>query len=150
DGETPLLAEELAQWALPQLSTVIEEGRLLFEFVDAHAHLEAIGLLPAYLNEGYLVIPQENGPLLVLQYTVSALTGNDGRYRTLRTRSVDAELAPLMPPSAWKEALADVDPDLPTPAAYHLDVDMFFPMQETLLPIAKRKLLRMLSTWGEA
>src|SRR5690606_40216751 len=36
DDEPPLLAEDLARWALPLLADVIEEGRTLFERSEEH------------------------------------------------------------------------------------------------------------------
>lgn len=150
DGEAPLLAEDLAHWALPQLTKVIEEGRTLFEFVDEHAALEAVGVVPAYQDEGYLILPDEAGNLFVLRYTMSALTGEDGKYRSLRTRPVAADLPPLAPPRTWKVRLVERYPDLPRPATFRLDADVAFPLEATMLPIAKRKLLRMISDRGEA
>ncbi len=149
-GEMPLLAEDLARWALPQLTDVIEEGRTLFEFVDEHAELAAVGVVPAYQDEGYLLLPDEAGRIFVLRYTMSALTGEDGKYRSLRTKPVAADLPPLEPPRSWKERLVERFPDLPTPATFHLNADVAFPMEATMLPIAKRKLLRMISDMGEA
>lgn len=150
EGEAPLLAEDLAQWALPHLTEVIEEGRTLFEFVDEHARLETVGVVPAYQDEGYLILPDEAGSVFVLRYTVSALTGEDGKYRSLRTKHVAAELPPLAPPGAWKARLVECYPDLPAPATFCLDADVVFPMEATMLPIAKRKLLRMISDRDEA
>ncbi len=150
DGEAPLLAEDLAHWALPLLTEAIEEGRTLFEFVDEHARLAAVGVVPAYQDEGYLILPYEDSDLLVLRYTMSPLTGEDGKYRSLRTKPVSAELPPLAPPRTWKARLVERFPDLPTPATFQLNAELAFPLEETMLPIAKRKLLRMISDRGEA
>ena len=152
DDEPPLLAEDLAPWALPLLTDVIEEGRTLFEFVDEHADLAAVGLLPSYQQEGYLLVPDGDagGGFLALRYAVSVLTDESGRYRSLRTRIVEAEVPPLAPPSVWKEFLTAAFPDLPAPATFRLDSDVAFPVEETMLPVAKRKLLRLVADRGEA
>jgi hypothetical protein len=145
----PLLALDLARWTLPHLDGTIEEGKTLYEFVDAHATLRAVGLVPAYQDEGFLLLPEPEGGWLALRYAVSALTGTDGPYRALRTAPVDVDLPPLAPPSAWKAALMAACPDLPAPAAFCLETDVAFPVEETVLPVAKRKLLRLV-TAGEA
>ena len=36
--------------------------------------------------------------------------------------------------------------ELPNPAVYAVETDLSFPMEETLLPIAKRSLVRYIST----
>jgi hypothetical protein len=152
DEDPPLLAEGLARWALPLLTDVLDEGRTLFEFVDEHAALAAIGLLPPYQQEGYLLVPDGDGAggLLALRYAVSVLADESGRYRSLRTTPVVADLPPLAPPLAWKEALMAAFPDLPAPATFRLDTDVPFPVEETVLPVAKRKLLRLITDRGEA
>src|SRR5690606_20084917 len=150
DDEPPLLAEDLARWALPLLADVIEEGRTLFEFVDEHAALAAVGLLPSYQQAGSLLVPGADGGILALRYAVSVLTDESGRYRSLRTRPGEADVSPLAPPSVWKEALVAAFPDLPAPATFRLDTDVPFPVEETMLPVAKRKLLRLITDRGEA
>lgn len=146
----PLLALELARWALPLVDAVIEEGRTLYEFVDAHAALEAVGLVPAYQREGFLLVPEPAGGWLALRYAIGALTGAGGPYRALWTSPVDVDLDPLAPPAVWKEALVAACPELPTPAAFRVETDVPFPVEETVLPVAKRKLLRLVAAQGEA
>jgi hypothetical protein len=143
------LALDLARWALPRLDVVIDEGRTLFEFVDSHAALAAVGLVPTYQAEGFLLLPDAGGGWRALRYAVSALAGDDGAYRALRTVPVPVSLPILAPPAAWKQALADACADLPTPATFQVVTDVAFPIEETVLPVAKRKLLRMV-TYGEA
>jgi hypothetical protein len=150
DEDPPLLAEGLARWALPLLTDVLDEGRTVFEFVDEHAALAAVGLLPPYQREGYLLVADGEGGLLALRYAVSVLTDESGRYRSLRTTPVAADLPPLAPPLAWKAALTAAFPDLPAPATFRLDTDVPFPVEETVLPVAKRKLLRLVADRGEA
>lgn len=150
ENEPPLLAADLALWALPILTEAVEEGKTLFEFVDDHAALEVVGLLPSYQAEGYLLVPDGDGGLVALRYAVSVLADEHSRYRSLRTSAVPVRLSPLAPPRAWKEALIEADPDLPNPATYRLDTDLLFPVEETMLPIAKRKLLRLVTDHGEA
>ncbi|MFN3595669.1 MAG: hypothetical protein ACK41D_00185 [Rubricoccaceae bacterium] len=150
EAAPPLLAEDLAAWALPLLADAIEEGRTLFEFVDQHAALAAVGLVPAYRAEGFLLVPDEQGSVCALRYRVSALTGHDGAYRSLRTAPVEADLPPLAPPDLWKRALVEACPDLPAPATFVVESDVPFPLDETMLPVAKRKLLALVAPRGEA
>lgn len=149
-GPPAPLAVELARWAMPRIVEAIEEGRALYEFAAEHAALAAVGLVPPYRDEGYLVFQGESTSVRALRYRISALTGRDGRYRSLRTVPVDVALDPLAPPQTWKAALAATSPDLPAPATFRLDADFDLPLDETLLPVAKRKLLGLVQSWGEA
>lgn len=143
------LAVGLARWALPQVEAAIEEGRTLYEFAAEQAALRAVGLMPTYRDEGFLLV-QDATAVRVLRYHVSPLAGPDGRYRALRTSRLDTQLDPLASPSAWKAVLAEAAPDLAAPATFHLDAEVDLPVEATLVPVAKRKLLGLVGTWGEA
>ena len=143
------VAVDLARWAMPRVEAAIVEGRTVYEFAAEHAALEAVGIVPGYRDEGFLLV--DGGPSVhVLRYQVSPLASTDGRYRALRTTPVDAGLDPLAPPHTWKAALADLAPDLAAPAAFRLQTDLDLPVEETLVPVAKRKLLGLVQSWGHA
>jgi hypothetical protein len=59
-------------------------------------------------------------------------------------------LDPLAPPPSWKAALAAAAPDLAAPAAFRLRTDLPLPVEETLVPLARAKLLAAVGTRGEA
>lgn len=144
--ERPLLAESLARWTLPLLGRMIEEGRALFEFVDEHAELSAVGIVPAYQDEGYLLVPAERR-LRVLRYSMALYEEPDGRYRALRTTQVEEALI-TEPPASLKQRLVQAHPDLPNPATYRVQTQIDFPVEATLLPVAKRKLMHYLAMGG--
>lgn len=148
-GKSPvpdLLAEGLARWALPRLADLIDDGRALFEFVDEHAEVRAIGIVPSYQDEGYLIIPAPRY-IRVLRYAMSLYEEPDGRYRSLRTVDV-SEAPPGASLLELKRRLVAVHPDLPNPATYCVDTELDFPIEATLLPVAKRKLLQYLAMGG--
>ncbi len=145
--------EELLRWALPHIQEAIEVGRTIFEFVDDNMELEEVGIVPSYLKEGYLLIPDRRMmELHVLRYEFSVLVGVDERYQSLKTTHfksiprgrVDA------PPATIKLDLVTENRDLPNPATYHFLTQLDFPFSDTLLPVAKRKLIRYLNSRGLA
>lgn len=139
--------EELIQWALPHVKSAIEEGKTIFEFVEDHLHMEEVGIVPSYVQEGYLLVPdRENDQLHVLQYNLSIFTGTEERYRSLRTSHVKsfAQRSIRQSPQTIKLLLMDEHKDLPNPATYSFDSDIAFPYESTVLPVAKRKLMRYL------
>ncbi|HEX7071450.1 MAG TPA: hypothetical protein VF190_11620 [Rhodothermales bacterium] len=140
--------EDLIQWALPLIREAIEEGRTIFEFVDEHLVLEEVGIVPPYVQEGYFIVPDRMGSRLhVLQYSLSIFTKADERFRTLRTTTVKTveQWSIALSPSAIKLDLLREKRDLPNPATFVVDFALDFPYEDTVLPVAKRKLLRHLS-----
>jgi hypothetical protein len=144
----------LIRWALPRLEDTIEEGRALFEFVDENYEMEEVGLVPSYLQEGYLLVPARAAQELhIFRYTLSIFTEADERYRSLRTEHVKTMPQGRVDPSpqAVKLDLVEERRDLPNPATYFFETQLDFPFEETMLPVAKRKLMRYLSRQeGEA
>lgn len=147
DGAPALLAEDLAEWSLPMLDAAIEEGRALYDFADEHATLAPVGLVPRYQQEGFLIVSTDDA-VAALRYHASVLAGPDGRRLSLRTRALEAPLAPDAPPADWKAQLAPLADDLPAPAAFHVHADLDLPLGATLVPLAKRRLLA--AVHGEA
>ena len=153
DQDQMMVVEELIQWALPHIKDAIDEGKTIFEFVEENLFLEQVGIVPSYVQEGYLFVPdRENGELHVLQYNLSIFVGVQERYRSLRTSHVRSiPVQSVVPsPQTIKMSLMEERRDLPNPATYNFSSDLDFPYESTMLPVAKRKLMRYLFTDGHA
>ncbi|WP_456425594.1 hypothetical protein [Rhodocaloribacter sp.] len=145
------LIEDLIQWALPLIQDAIEEGRTIFEFVEDHLYLEEVGLVPSYVEEGYLLVPDRRSRCLyILQYNLSIFTSAEERFRSLKTthvKTIEYEGIAVAPQVVKLDLLAERR-ELPNPATYFIETVLDFPYEPTVLPIAKRKLLRHLSLPG--
>ncbi len=138
---------EIITWALPIIRKTIDEGRTIFEFVDGHLVLEEVGILPSYVEEGYLLLPDsKKNTIEVVQYELSIFAHVEERYRTLKTTHVRTiEMGGVVPsPSSIKLDLVFSNRALPNPATYSVHADIEFPYESTILPIAKRKLMQRL------
>lgn len=148
------LIEDVIEWALPLIKDAIDEGRTIFEFVEDHLHMEEVGIVPSYVQEGYLFVPDhDTNQIHILQYCLSIFTGAKERYRSLRTSHVKSvDRRPLYTsPQRLKLSLMEERRDLPNPATYAFDFELDFPYEATVLPVAKRKLMRYLfSEEGQA
>jgi hypothetical protein len=138
---------ELIRWTLPLLRDAIEEGTALFDFVEENITLTNVGLLPMYTSEGYVLIPEHRSCTMhVLRYTTTQLIEQGDRYRSLRTN----EVLCLQFRGVWsaseaiKQHLVAQYPDLPNPATFTCETELDFPYAETILPVAKRKLMQLL------
>lgn len=140
--------EDLIRWALPHLQQAIEEGRTIYEFVEEHLELEEVGIVPSYVEEGYLFVPdRQTHSLHILQYSLSVFTDAGERYRSLKTVHVKSVFRRNITPSpqSLKLELLSEKRDLPNPATYAFESELDFPFDATMLPVAKRKLIRYLS-----
>ncbi|PEN14032.1 hypothetical protein CRI94_08275 [Longibacter salinarum] len=148
DGDDMSVVADLIEWALPYVQDTLNEGKSVFEFVDEQLEVETVGIVPSYLKEGYLMVPDRTDhEFRVFRYTMSIVHDEGEKARMLRTtlcRSVSCEdVEPH--PSTIKLELVKERRDLPNPATYFFDSGVPFPYEETMLPVVKRRLLRHLT-----
>lgn len=145
------IVEDLIRWSLPHVRNTVDEGRMVFEFVEENIHMEEVGILPSYVEEGYLIMPDSRQHQThVLQYSLSVFTCTDERYRTLKTthiKSIPRYGVHRSPQSIKLELLAE-NRALPNPATYFFATDLDFPFDQTIFPVAKRKLIQYLAIQG--
>ncbi|MER3523397.1 MAG: hypothetical protein C4326_04850 [Ignavibacteria bacterium] len=137
-------AAELILWALPKIQQAIDEGVSIYNFVDEHMKIEQVGILPMYREEGYWFVPEHRAALLhLLRYELSLFTSANERYRRLKTVNIGEIEQRFIhrSPESIKLQLIEQYRDLPNPATYVCETDVDFPYNETILPIAKRKLM---------
>lgn len=137
----------LIMWALPSLKLLVEEGTAMFDFVSQHMSLDIVGIMPIYKDEGYVMIPDLRTQIFhILRYELSLFTAEQEQYRAMRTIEVETRDVRHVQeaPESIKLELVRGHRDLPNPATYICDTDLDFPFEETILPVAKRKLMRHL------
>ena len=143
--------EDLVRWTMPYLQAAIDEGRTVFEFVEENLHMEEVGILPSYVEEGYLMLPDRlDRKLHVFQYTLSVFTRTEERFRSLKTTYIKsiAQGGIHLSPQSIKLDLLSENRALPNPATYCFSTDLDFPFESTVLPVAKRKLMQYLARQG--
>lgn len=150
-SETPEFRKvmDLVAWALARVRQAVDEGTGIFDFVDRHVSIGEVGILPAYREEGFWFVPDLKASLVhILRYEVSIYSASKERFRSLKTTDLGSihEGAVRRPPETLKLELLKKYRDLPNPATYMCDVDIDFPFAETLLPVAKRKLMARLAS----
>lgn len=140
---------DFIRWAMPEIKNSIVEGKAIFDFVDENITLTEVGVMPLYKDEGYFMIPDLKHDLLkIYKFEMSLFSTPDNPLRTLKSKLVD--LISLKAPEAnspldLKHSLIEKYPELPNPATYYFESSIDFPFVETILPVAKRKLVRKLA-----
>jgi hypothetical protein len=84
---------------------------------------------------------------LVYEYQITIFEGKDDKYRGINVQLVDKYEANLVnTPESVKLSLIRKYRNLPNPAVYFVQSDITFPLEPTLLPVAKRSLVKYIST----
>lgn len=141
-----LYLEELINRALPHLNATMAEGKSLFDLIDSKVEFTPIGVQPLHMGEGYLLVTHGsagNRELLAFRYTQSRIQRNGDAFLELSLECRESRrLARLETLESIKWGLIRKHRDLPQPATFHAHTEWEVPIQPTLLPIARRRLLQ--------
>ncbi len=137
----------IIEFAIPQIKESLDEGSLIYEYVESHCELAPIGVTPLYAHEGYLFVTQPpEDETTIYRYQLSIYEERQEQLRSLNTRYIEtAQKSPFEPYESLKINLTRRFSDLPNPAAYVVISRLRIPFTATLMPVAKRLLVKHLS-----
>lgn len=141
--------DSLIQRALPHLSLAIEEGKTLYDLIENQLRFTPVGIQPLRMEEGYLILTigkPKGRSLRAYRFHKSRILRGGEAYLHLQLECVEERTASHCEPAeSIKWSLIGRHRDLPQPATFHAHVDWAVPLQHTLLPIARRRLLQELT-----
>ncbi|HEY8897242.1 MAG TPA: hypothetical protein VIM79_20605 [Niastella sp.] len=147
DDELMQELEEILNFSADKLKTAISSGTEIYEFVEDKLNIFPVGLIPLDTNEGYFFLSEGTGrQTLVYQYRLSFFEKHDEKYRAIRTEYVNEWERNIV--NSYENIKAELlrnKKDMPNPAVYSIETELSFPVSETLLPVAKRSLVRYIS-----
>ncbi|MGN6417307.1 MAG: hypothetical protein ACTHMC_07440 [Pseudobacter sp.] len=148
DDEMMQELEDIINYSADEIKTTISSGTAIYEFVEEKLTIFPVGLVPLDSNEGYFFLSEGSyRNTRVYQYKLSIFEKHDEKFRAIRTEFLDQWTRNIANSyENIKSELLKLRRDLPNPAVYSIETDLSFPYDETLLPVAKRRLVRYLST----
>jgi len=106
--------------------------------------------MPLENKEGYFFLCEgQTKNTWVYQYRLSMFEKHDAKYRSIKTEFIDVWQRNYV--NTYQNIKAELlknKTELPNPAVYAVETDMSFPIEETLLPVAKRSLVRYITTYS--
>jgi len=147
DDELMQELEEIINFAADKIKNTISSGTELYEFVENKLNIFPVGIVPLEVNEGYFFLSGANKETRVYQYQLSFFSKQDEKYRSIKTEHIDTWSKSLVNTyENIKGELIRRKRELPNPAVYCIETGLSFPVEETLLPIAKRSFVRYISS----
>lgn len=147
DDELMQELEDIINYSASHMKDTISSGTEIYEFVEGNLNIFPVGIIPLDINEGYFFL-SEGGrrQTKVYQYRLSIFEKHDEKYRSIKTEFIDEwERNIVNTYENIKSELLRHKKDLPNPAVYSIETELTFPVDETLLPVAKRTLVRYIS-----
>lgn len=152
DDELMQEIEQIVQFASMRMKMAITDGTDLYDYVEHKLSITPVGVLPLEVDNGYFFLCDGYGrDIRVYQYKLSIIEKSDDRYRALRSQYVSSwERNFTNTYESIKVELMRQQPQPVPPAVYSIETPLTFPVEETLLPIAKRSLVRRIAQWNSA
>lgn len=137
----------IVEYSLPKMKSGLEQGRDRYDGIEAAINFAPIGILPLYKNEGYLLLKSgQVADTRVYQYHITLFEGSTEKYRGISTTYIgNYPHGMVYTFENIKKELVKSRKELPNPATYLVESANLLPEQETLLPIAKRLLVRRIA-----
>jgi hypothetical protein len=147
DDELMQELENIIHYSASRIKKMISNGTEIYEFVEDKISINPIGLIPLDTKEGYFFLSSGNvKSTRVYHYRLSIFEKHDEKYRSIKTRFMDHWVRSFT--STYEHIKSELirhHRDLPNPAVYSIETELNFPVEETLLPVAKRRLVRFIS-----
>jgi hypothetical protein len=139
--------EAIINYSADEMKTTISNGTEIYEFVEEKLTISPIGIMPIDTQEGYFFLSAGNTKsTYVYQYRLSFFEKHDEKFRSIKTNYVELMHRSMVNTyESLKSELIRNRSELPNPAVYSIETGLSFPVEETLLPIAKRCLVKYIS-----
>jgi hypothetical protein len=148
DNEVMQELEEIINYSAGEMKSTISCGAEIYEFVEDKMSISPIGIIPLDVQEGYFFLSAGNSKSTrVYQYRLSIFEKHDERFRSIRTAFIESLQRTMV--NTYENIKTDLirsRTELPNPAVYSIETELNFPVDETLLPIAKRRLVKYITT----
>jgi hypothetical protein len=139
--------ESIISFALPEFKNSLDEGAQIYEYVESNCEISPVGLASLYAHEGYLFLSQPpEKETNVYRYQLTFFEGSTESMRGIHMkylRTTERTLANTY--EHMKLQLIREFNSLPNPSVYLVHSKMRFPYIQTLMPVAKRLLIKQLS-----
>lgn len=146
DDQLMKYIEDLLDFSIPEIRKRLDEGKEIYDFIENEITLTPIGILPVYKDEGYLFIRAEGSKVDVHEYSVKLFTHEHNQFRSIHTSFITSYTYNLI--NSFENIKIDLIrkiKKLPNPAVFAVETPYNYPLQETIIPIARRMLVKHVS-----
>jgi hypothetical protein len=148
DDELMQELEEIIHFSAGKIKSTIHNGTEIYEFVEEKINIAPVGIIPLDTQEGYFFLSSGKVDTTdVYYYRLSFFEKHDAKYRSIKTSFIDHWNRGIS--STYEHIKSELirhRRELPNPAVYSIETDLSFPVDETLLPVAKRSLVKFISS----
>lgn len=144
DDEVSRELDDIIIYSIDKMQDAMRAGKEIYEIVEGNMEIIPIGITSLYQNEGYMFIDHTGHKTLhIYRYKITVFERSADKYRAIHTTLIEKMKKSI---SATYEQMrlkiVQQNSDLPNPATYLINSKFTYPLKETVLPVAKRLLVR--------
>ncbi len=148
DDEMMEEIESIISFSIPEFKLYLADGKDLYENFESKMQISPIGLSPLYPDEGYLFVSEADSRMTrIYEYQITIFQSVQEKYRGVHTRFLEAQRRGMA--NTYENMKVDLIKrykKLPNPGTYLVESKIEMPVDESLLPIAKRLLVKYVSS----
>ena len=139
--------ENIINYAIHKMDPAIKIGKEIYDFVESHLNIDPVGITPLMPYHGYFSLRNGNERTnWIYEYQITIFENKDDKYRGINITFLETyEESITKTPESIKLDLIRRNQYMPNPAVYYVQSDIAFPLEQTLLPVAKRSLVKYIS-----
>ena len=137
--------DSILDYSLPLFQQTLTQGQSQYADIEAQLTFAPVGIVPLHLKEGYLFLYRtRRSETDIYHYQVRLFEQPDQRgVQTTYLETVRKNVSTTF--EHLKLTLIRKRRELPNPATYLVESPADYPVQETLLPIAKKLIVKYVS-----
>ena len=121
-------------------------AKKIYDFIESKLNIYPIGIVPLHTDAGYLLLKNgDKNETVVFEYQITIFDQPTERYRAIGVQYVNSFEKTLR--NTYENIKSDLlryNKNLPNPATYVIESELTLPFEDTLLPLAKRTLVKYL------
>lgn len=136
--------ETIINFAIPRIHRFLEDGKEIYQEVEEDLLIFPVGIVSLNPEEGYMMLTKSTSrETNVYSYVITIFENANEKFRGIKTQFIGSYSRSFS--NTFEEIkfrLIKEFKHLPNPATYVIESKNEYPLNETLLPVAKRSLVR--------
>lgn len=138
--------EDIVQYAMHEMQNTVNQGTEFYDLVESSLSITPVGILPPSNDEGYFFLSDGSRSIKVYNYKISIFQRTNDRFRSLKSNFINEWTRNFVTTyESIKLELLKARKSMTLPAVYSIETNLAYPVEATLLPVAKRCLVRHLT-----
>ena len=138
--------ESIIDFSIPQFQHHLNEGKKIYDYIEEKIHISSVGLIPMNTQFGYMLL-NDRRETKAYEYQITIFEQSTEKHRGIHTTYIKSYANNISNTfETIKSNLIKENKGMPNPAAFAIESEIELPFQETFLPIAKRSLVKYVSS----